>query len=126
MALSIAGVQGGHALLGMGQQWKKFLLTPGTSDYVTGGYAITCTQLGFNPTYGIQSAWVSLANATAIGTWGAIPLVTFVQIGGTATGAGTEGYTQILFYVYVLNGGAQAGSGANLTGAVWQLEVVGQ
>jgi hypothetical protein len=126
LATPIPGVQGSHALLGIGQQWKSFLIVPGTSDYVTGGYALTAIQLGFNPTYGIQKAWVSLANATAVATWGAVPLVTFVQIGGTSTGAGTVGYTQILFYVYVLNGGAQAGSGANLTGAIWQLEVVGQ
>src|ERR1700685_3410837 len=98
MALSIAGVQGSHALLGVGLQWKSFLLTPGTSDYVTGGYAITCVQLGFNPTYGIQKAWVSCVNATAIGTWGAAAVLSFVQIGGVATGAGAEGYTQVVLY----------------------------
>jgi hypothetical protein len=126
MALTVAGIQGSHSYLGPGLQWKKYLLTPGTSDYTTGGYAITATQLGFLPTYGIQSAWVSLANATAAATWNVIPLVTFVQIGGVATGAGTEGYTQILLYVYVLATGAQVSSGGSLSGSVWQLEVIGQ
>jgi hypothetical protein len=106
--------------------WRSHLIIPGTSDYVTGGYAVTCTQLGFNPTYGIQKAWVSLANATAAATWGVIPIVTFVQIGGVTSGAGTEGYTQVLLYVYVLATGLQAANGANLTGAIWQLEIVGQ
>ena len=126
LAVPLPGVQNSHALLGPGQQMKSFLIVPGTSDYVTGGYAITSINTGYNPTYGIQQAWVSGANATAVATWGAIPVIALAQIGGVSTGAGFEGYTQILFYVYVLNGGAQAASGANLTGAIWQLTLIGQ
>jgi hypothetical protein len=126
LPVPIPGVQNSHALLGPGQQIKSFLIVPGTSDYVTGGYVLTCAQLGFNPTYGIQQAWISGANATAVATWNAVPVITFSQIGGVSTGAGFEGYTQILFYVYVLSTGSQAGSGANLTGAIWQLTVIGQ
>jgi hypothetical protein len=103
-----------------------FLIVPGTSDYVTGGYALTATSFRLYPTAGgIQAAWVSGANATAQ-TWGVIPTLAIAQMGGVSTGAGFEGYSQLLFYVYVLSTGAQVASGGNLTGAIWQLTVIGQ
>lgn len=119
-------VQGARAVIGPGIWQDTYVIAPGVSDYVTGGYAISALALRMNPTYGIQSAWISGANATAIATWGVQPLFALAQIGGTTAGAGFEGYSQLLFYVYVLNGGAQAANGANLTGAEWLLTVQGQ
>ena len=121
----IPTVQGSRLVLGPGLWQDTFLIVPGTSDYVTGGYVISSLALRFNPTYGIQSAWISGANATAQ-TWGVIPTLALAQIGATATGAGFEGYSQILFYAYVLSTGAQVANGGNLAGAVWQLTVQGQ
>jgi len=113
-------VQESHVLLGLGLQQQTFLIAPGVSDYVTGGYVISSQSCGLK---NIQTAWVSGANATAIATWGAQPLFALAQL--ATSGAGFTGYSQLLFYVYVLNGGAQAASGANLTGAIWELTVQG-
>ncbi len=115
-------VQGSRVLLGPDLQQDTFLIVPGTSDYVTGGYAITNIACRLK---NIQSAWVSGANATAVATWVGEPVFAFAQIGAAATGAGFTGYSQFLFYVWVLSTQAQAGSGANLTGAIWQVTVQG-
>lgn len=118
----LPAVQGARVLLGPDLQQDTFLIVPGTSDYVTGGYAITNIACRLK---NIQSAWVSGANATAVATWVGEPVFAFAQIGATATGAGFTGYSQFLFYVWVLSTQAQAGSGANLTGAIWQVTVQG-
>ncbi len=118
----LPAVQGARVLLGPDLQQDTFLIVPGTSDYVTGGYAITNIACRLK---NIQSAWVSGANATAVATWVGEPVFAFAQIGAAATGAGFTGYSQFLFYVWVLSTQAQAGSGANLTGAIWQVTVQG-
>ncbi len=118
----LPAVQGSRVLLGPDLQQESFLIVPGTSDYVTGGYAITNIACRLK---NIQSAWVSGANATAVATWVGEPVFAFAQIGAAATGAGFTGYSQFLFYVWVLSTQAQAGSGANLTGAIWQVTVQG-
>jgi len=118
----LPAVQGARVLLGPDLQQDTFLIVPGTSDYVTGGYAITNIACRLK---NIQTAWVSGANATAVATWNAVPVFAIAQIGGVSTGAGFTGYSQFLFYVYVLSTGSQAGSGANLTGAIWQVTVQG-
>jgi hypothetical protein len=119
----LPNVQGSRLALGPDGGWQDtFLIVPGVSDYVTGGYAITATQCRLK---NIQTANVTGANATAVATWGAETVFSFVQIGGVATGAGITGYSQFLFYVYVLIGSAQVGSGASLSGAVWQVTVTG-
>lgn len=119
----LPSVQGARQYLGpdCGEQ-ENFLIVPGTSDYVTGGYVITNTAVRMK---NITAAWVSGANATAIATWVGQPVFAFAQIGAAATGAGFTGYSQFLFYVYVVTTGAQAASGANLTGAIWQITVQG-
>jgi hypothetical protein len=117
----IPGVQGARLYLGPDLQEDTFLIVPGTSDYVTGGYVLSNTALRMK---NIQQAFVTGANATAQ-TWGVIPTLAIAQLGGVSTGAGFTGYSQVLFYVYVLATGAQVGSGGNLTGAIWQLTVRG-
>jgi hypothetical protein len=124
MALTIVGIQGARQPLGLGLEQDAYLIVPGTSDYVTGGYSITPAMLaGFGH---IQNMWIAGANATAIATWAMVPVFTFAQIGAVATGSGFTGYTTgMTLYAYVLSTGAQASSGANLTGAVWSLVVQG-
>ena len=114
-------VQGSRVALGIDLQQASFLIIPGSSDYVTGGYVLTAQMLTFK---GIQSAWVSGANATAIAGWVAVPVFAFAQLGLSASpGAGFTGYSQFLLYVYVVTTGAQ--NSANLAGAIWQLTVQG-
>jgi hypothetical protein len=120
MALSVVGVQDSRAYLAPGITQKSFLAVPGTSDYVTGGYAITATLV---ECVKIQSAWISGVNATAAATWGFEPIFAFAQL--TTSNAGESGYAQFLLYAYVLSTGAQAASGANLTGAIIQITVQG-
>lgn len=123
LANPLPAVQGSRLYLGPdGGQMDTFIIAPGTSDYVTGGYVITNIAVRLK---NIQTAWVSGANATAVATWSLTPVFAFVQIGGTASGAGVTGYSQFLLYATVLATGAQAANGANLTGAVWQVTVTG-
>jgi hypothetical protein len=126
----IPAVQGARIVLGPAIWEDTYLIVPGTSDYVTGGYVITALSLRCYSVNGIMCAWVSGQNSTAAGY---VPQVTLAlaQIGATSTGAGFEGYAQLKFQVFltgtasgdVLN---EAGSGANLTGCVWLLTVRGQ
>jgi hypothetical protein len=120
MALGINGVQDSRALLGLGLEQKSWLLVPGTSDYVTGGYVVSAQNVGLGH---IQSAWVSGLNATAIATWEFVPVFAFAQL--STSSAGESGYSQFLLYAYVLSTGAQAASGANLTGSIVQVTVQG-
>jgi hypothetical protein len=131
LANPLAGVQGARLFLGPAIQEDTFVIAPGTSDYVTGGYVISALALRLNPTYGIMCAWVSGQNAAAAGY---VPQVTLAlaQIGAVATGAGFEGYSQLKFQVF--NSPAVAGiaalteaaSGFNFTGFQWLLTVRGQ
>jgi hypothetical protein len=130
LANPLAAVQGARIVLGPGIWEDTFVIAPGTSDYVTGGYSITAAALRLNPTYGIMSAWVSGCNAAANG-YVVQPTLVIAQIGATAAGAGFEGYSSILFWVgwtgAALSGVlAQVGSGQNLTGCIWLLTVRGQ
>jgi hypothetical protein len=122
MALSIVGVQGARVPLAMDSWQDSFLFIPGTSDYVTGGYVITNTLLAGFASGKIRNAWVSGANSTAQSN-GAIPTFALAQVG--TGGGGWSGYTQFLFYVYVLSTGAQVASSGNLSGAIWEVTVQG-
>lgn len=126
----IPAVQGAHITLGPALWEDTFLIVPGTSDYVTGGYVIKAIQFRLLSTYGIMSAWVSGQNSTAAGY---VPQVTLAlaQMGAVSTGAGFEGYAQLNFQVFVTGTASgdvlnEASSGANLTGCVWLLTVRGQ
>lgn len=119
MALTITSVQGSRVDLGIDLQEDTKLLSPGTSDYVTGGYVLSSALLGFKA---IQQVIITGANATAIATWAAQPVAALATLTG---GGAFTSYSQFLFYVYVLSTGAQAASGANLTGAIWQITVRG-
>ncbi|HKN69971.1 MAG TPA: hypothetical protein VJX30_03005 [Terriglobales bacterium] len=125
LANPIPGVQGARIALGPGVWQDTFVIAPGTNDYVTGGYSISSLALRLNPTYGIQSAWISGCNATAQ-AYIVYPTLAIAQIGGVTTGAGFEGYSTILFYVVVLSTQAQVASGGNLSGTSWLLTVQGQ
>ena len=125
LANPIPAVQGSRVELGPGLHEETFIIAPGTSDYVTGGYVISSLALRLAATYGIQSAWVSAYNATAQ-AYLVFPTLALAQFGGTTSGAGFEGYSQLLFYVVVLSTQAQVGNGANLSGCVWELTVRGQ
>jgi len=125
LANPLPGVQGARAVIGPGIWQDTFVIAPGTSDYVTGGYSISALSLRLNPTYGIQSAWVSGCNSTAQ-AYIVNPTLAIAQMGAVTTGAGFEGYSSILFYVVVLATQAQVASGGNLTGCVWLLTVQGQ
>lgn len=114
-------VQGSRIVYGPELQQETFLIVPGTSDYVTGGYVITAAQCRLLK---IQYADTSGMNATASG-FTPVPVFAFVQIGAVATGAGFTGYSQFLFKVLVVTTGVEVGNGANLAGCVWQLQVGG-
>lgn len=125
MALTIVGVQESRVLLGLGLQQRTVLAVPGTSDYVTGGYAITTTLTDFAK---LQSAWVSGGNSTmfpASAGWYAVCVFPIVQFGAVVAGAGFTGYSQFLLKVYVASTGVELASGGNLTGAVIQLTLQG-
>src|ERR1035438_9029414 len=115
----IPTVQGSRAVVGPGIWQDTYVIAPGTSDYTTNGYVITALALRMNPTYGIQTAWISGANATAIAGWVAVPVFAIAQFGGTAGGSGFEGFSQLLLYFYVVTTGAQVCSGARLSGNIW-------
>ncbi|HXN71543.1 MAG TPA: hypothetical protein VN861_03205 [Candidatus Acidoferrales bacterium] len=119
MALTVVGIQESHVLLGLGLMQRSYLAVPGTSDYVTGGYAITTTLTGFLK---LQTAWISGSNSTASpasGGWYAECVFPIAQFGAVATGAGFDGYAQFLLKVYVASTGVELASGGNLTGAIW-------
>jgi hypothetical protein len=123
MALSIVRVQDSRLDSGVGLIQESFLLIPGSSDYVTGGYPVTATALGFKL---IQSGDVNGQNATAATpTTGWNPYLVFplAQVG--AGGLGFSGYSQFLFQLLVIGTGAQPGSGAPINGALWVVTVQG-
>jgi len=125
MAVTVSGIQGSKFYLGPDLVGDAKLIVPGTSDYVTGGYAITAQLCGFGH---LQQAWVSGGNSTAFpssGGWYAVCVFPIVQFGAVATGAGFTGYTQFLFKVYVASTGVEAASGTNLTGNVWSVMLLG-
>jgi len=121
MALANAPVvvQGSRVDLGLGLVESSWLIVPGTSDYVTGGYAITATMLGYSL---LQQAWVSEANATATG-YEAFCVFALAQLAGSSMGE--TGYSQFLFKVDVVTTGSQVGSGGNLAGCKWAVTVRG-
>jgi hypothetical protein len=120
MALGIYGVQDSRVLLGPFAEQKSWLLIPGTSDYVTGGYVVTAQNVSLGH---IQSVTISGLNATAIATWEFAPVFAFAELG--TAGPGVSGYTQFLLYAYVLSTGAQVASGFNLSGSIIQVTVQG-
>lgn len=125
LATPLPGVQGSRVLLGIDLQMDTKLIVPGTSDYVTGGYAITAIQCGFKL---LQQAWVTGGNAAAFPAnsgWYVECVFPFVQIGGVATGSGVSGYSQFLFKVYVASTGVELGAGLSLAGNVWQVILLG-
>jgi hypothetical protein len=123
MALTIVGVQQARQNLSDVYQ-DTYLLIPGTSDYVTGGYVVTSITLSGAKL--IQTVWVSGTNATASpasGGWYGVPVLAIAQVG--TGGPGATGYTQFLFKVYVASTGVELASGGNLTGAIWQVTIQG-
>jgi hypothetical protein len=122
----LPAVQGTRFTLGPDAGWMDtFLIVPGTSDYVTGGYAITAIQCRLKY---VTTAWVTGGNATAFPAntgWYAVTVFPIVQYGAVATGAGLTGYSQFLFKVYVASTGVEVGSGGSLAGNVWQVTVTG-
>lgn len=117
----LPSIQESRIYHGPGLQEDSFLIVPGVSDYVTNGYAITALQCRMSK---VQRAWVSALNATASGY---VPQCVFpiVQIGAVQGGAGFSGYAQFLFKLLVVTTGVEVANGANLTGAVWAVTVVG-
>jgi len=113
-------------MLGSELQVESFLIVPGTSDYTTLGYVITALYCGFKM---VQGAVVTGGNATAYPStagWYAFPVFPESQL--LTSGSGFSGYSQFLLKVYVAQGasiGQEAGSGANLTGNIWQVMVIG-
>jgi hypothetical protein len=113
-------------MLGQELICESFLIAPGTSDYVTLGYPITAAYCGFKM---IQGAVVTGGNATAYPStagWYAFPVFPENQL--ATSGQGFAGYSQFLLKVYVAQGGSigtEAGNGANLTGNIWQVMVIG-
>jgi hypothetical protein len=125
MALTspLPSVQGSRFLLNVDLQGDTKLIVPGTSDYVTGGYAITAAATGFSK---VQQAWVTGGNSTAFpasGGWYAECVFPIAQL--TTSNAGFTGYSQFLFKVYVASTGVELASGGNLTGAIWQVLILG-
>ena len=80
MALTITEVLDGMAVLGESNSLRTYQLSPGVSDYATGGYAITAAQLGLTRIFGAHiiaknSAGVPYGAGIAFpaGSFGAIP-----------------------------------------------------
>ena len=119
-------IQGSRFNLGSELVCETFLIAPGTSDYTTLGYVITALYCGFKM---IQGAVVTGGNATAYPAtsgWYAFPVFPESQL--LTSGSGYSGYSQFLLKVYVASGGSigtEASNGANLTGNVWQVKVIG-
>jgi hypothetical protein len=126
LANPLPGVQGSRLFLGPdGGVQDTFIIAPGTSDYVTGGYVITNTACRLK---NIQTAWVTGGNVTAFpANSGWYPVIVFAlaQIGAVAGGAGFTGYSQFLFKLYVASTGVELGSGGSVAGAIWQVTVLG-
>ena len=126
LALPLPGVQGARLLLGPdGGVQDTFLIVPGTSDYVTGGYVVSATNCRLK---NIQTAWVTGGNSTAFPAnsgWYPEIVFAFAQIGGTSTGAGFTGYSQFLFKLYVASTGVELASGGSVAGSIWQVTVTG-
>jgi hypothetical protein len=126
LASPLPGVQGSRLFLGPdGGVQDTFLIVPGTSDYVTGGYAVTNVACRLK---NIQTAWVTGGNSTAFpasGGWYPEIVFAFVQIGAVSTGAGVTGYSQFLFKLYVASTGVELASGGSVAGAIWQVTVTG-
>jgi len=127
MALTVARVQDSRIALGP-QLWQEnFLLIPGVSDYVTGGYSLTPALFSMGKIQAIDVlntnttglAWVGLALFT-FNTW------TLAQTGGISQTVGASGYTSANFWVGTAYGSSnQVSASTNLTGAIWEVMVYG-
>jgi hypothetical protein len=129
LTLPLPEVQGSRIALGPGVWEATYLIIPGSSDYVTGGYVLSSLNLRCYSPNGIMGAWVSGCNAAANG-YVVQPTLALAQV-GTGTETGAEGYSQILFWVGWTGTGfsgvlAQIGSGGQLSGLIWELTVRGQ
>lgn len=124
MALSIYVVQDSRVALGPELWQQNFLLAPGTSDYVTGGYVVTAANVGFKL---IQAVDVLNTNTTGL-TWIAQALFTFSTMSVTDHGitntVGVSGYSSFNLWMGTAIG-TQANSSANLSGAIWQVMIYG-
>ena len=129
LTLPLPEVQGSRILLGSGVQEATYLIIPGTSDYVTGGYVLSALNLRCYSTNGVMAAWISGQNAAA-GGYIVQPTMVLAQV-GTGSISGAAGYSQLLFAIYNSPASAgiapltQAASGFNFTGCIWQLTVRG-
>lgn len=125
-------VQGSRFLLGPDKQAETILIVPGTSDYTTLGYVITAFYARLKM---VQAAIVTGGNTTvypntpASTGYYAVPVFPMTQLGTTASpGYGFTGYSQFLLKVYHAGGaniGVEVVNGYNLTGASWQVLVIG-
>ena len=116
-------VQGSRFYLGPDQQGKTILVIPGSADYPTNGYPITAIELGFKL---VQSAIVTGGNVTAYPAsagWYAVPVFAETQL--ATANQGFSGYSQFLLKVYVASTGVELAGSGQLTGAIWQVLVLG-
>jgi|SRR5208337_70761 len=116
-------VQGSKFLLGPDLQGETVLIVPGSADYTTNGYVVTAIECGFKM---IQQAIVTGGNATAYPAnsgWYAFPVFPETQL--ATNSQGFTGYSQFLLKVYVASTGVELAGNGQLTGAVWQVLVLG-
>lgn len=117
-------LQGSAFLLGPDLQAETILIVPGTSaDYAAHGYVITAVACGFQM---IQQAIVTGGNATAYPAnsgWYVQPVFPETQL--STSNEGFTGYSQFLFKVFVASTGIEIATTVNLTGAVWQVMIIG-
>lgn len=114
MALTIKGIPDGATFLGISNRDKFFALSPGTSDYVTGGYVITAAMVEMDYILGASVWGVNAAALTAGYIWdfivatAATPVSGLKQVTLQASGitTGTPGTL------------VDAASGFNFTGVV--------
>jgi hypothetical protein len=114
MALTISGVPDQRQYLGQSATQRVWVLAPGTSDYVTGGYIITAAMVDLLK---ITGGWIIGQNAAAV-TAGYLWAFTLAQ-----TSPPIAGLAQIALQALGVTTGtpgvlADAASAFNFTGVV--------
>ena len=96
-----------------------FLVIPGVSDYVTGGYAITAAQCRMKQIYAVS---IDGQNSTVMSnSWdGFIVLNCTLSTSGLALPV-----TSFNFWVALGTTGVQVAASTNLTGTIWTITVDG-
>jgi hypothetical protein len=102
-----------------GNQQASFLIVPGVSDYVTGGYVITALQCRMKNIFAVSIDGQNAAVLT--GQWNA-----FIQLNATASASGLAlPVTSFNFWVALATSGVQLSASTNLTGAIWTVSITG-